>query len=419
MYDFLNLKSSSEFWKEVKENINIKRPVIEKIDFKDSVGRIIAENLVSSENLPAFNRSTVDGYAVCASDLKGISESLPAYLDVVGSIEMGKEADLEIKEGQAAYIPTGAMLPDGADSVIMIEYTEEVSDDMIECYKSLGVGENIIKKGEEVKKDELILKKGHKIKARDMGVLAGLGFNELKVNKKPEVVIISTGDELIPPDKEIKFGQIRDINTYTISSLLNKAGASVNQVGIIKDTYKNLKETVKQYLYADLILVSGGSSAGIKDMTVDVINELGKPGVLIHGLKVKPGKPTILGQIDKTPIMGLPGHPGSSWIISNLFVKPLVKILSGEYDLDNIEDNIRKNSIKRSAILDRNISSDKGRKEIIPVKEVYKNNQIYAKPLLGKSSFMKVFIDSDGYIIIESGLEGLSKEDEVDIIYFD
>ena len=201
--------------------------------------------------------------------------------------------------------------------------------------------------------------------------------------------------------------------------MLKKVGASVIQVGIIEDTYQSLKNTVKKYLYADLILVSGGSSAGIKDMTVDVINELGKPGVLIHGLKVKPGKPTILGKINDTPIMGLPGHPGSAWIISNLFVKPLVKVISGEYDIDSIEDNIEKETIKRKVILDRNISSDKGRKEVIPVKEVFKNEKIYAKPILGKSSFMKVFIDSDGYIEIDSNLEGLNKGDEVDIIYFD
>ncbi len=418
MYNFLNLKSSSEFWKVVKENINIKDAEIEVVNFKESVGRILAQDLVSNENLPAFDRSTVDGYAVCASDLKGISESLPAYLDVVGSIEMGKETNIKIKEGQAAYIPTGAMLPEGADAVIMVEYTEKISDDMIECYKSLGVGENIIKKGEEVKNNELILKKGHKIKPRDMGAIAGLGFNELKVYKKPEIVIISTGDELISPNKEIKFGQIRDINTYTIGSLLKEAGAYVNQVGIIEDTYQNLKDTVKKHLTADLILVSGGSSAGIKDMTVDVINELGKPGVLIHGLKVKPGKPTILGQVDHTPIMGLPGHPGSAWIISNLFVKPLVKLLSGEYNIENIEKNIEKGNIKINAILDRNISSDKGRKEIIPVKEIYKNNKVYAQPLLGKSSFMKVFINSDGYIVIDSNLEGLNKGEKVDIIYF-
>ena len=187
MYNFLNLKSSSEFWEEVKKNINITNLEKEEIDFKDSVGRILAEDFVSNENLPAFNRSTVDGYAVCVSDLKGISESLPAYLDVVGSIEMGKETDLKINEGQAAYIPTGAMLPESADGVIMVEYTEKISDDMIECYKSIGVGENIIKKGEEVKKNELILKKGHKIKSRDMGVFAGLGFTKLKVYRNQKL----------------------------------------------------------------------------------------------------------------------------------------------------------------------------------------------------------------------------------------
>jgi len=415
---FLDLKSTDKFWTIVKDELDIKQKDIETIDFQDSINRVLAEDIQADENLPAFDRSTVDGYAVKSKDIQGVSQSLPAYLELVGNITMGEETDIKIKDGQAAYIPTGGMLPAGADCVVMVEQTENISDNMVEIYKTAGVGENIIKKGEEIKKGEVILKRAHRIKPRDMGVLAGLGITEFKVYQNPRVVIISTGDELISPDKEMKFGEIRDINTYTITHLLKEVQVEVKQAGIIEDTYQKIKESIQEYLDFDLILVSGGSSAGLKDVTVDVINELGKPGVLVHGLKVKPGKPTILGKIDDTPIMGLPGHPGSAWMIANKFVLPLVKLLSGEYEPNNVLDNIDKDKIVMKAVLNRNLSSDKGREEIIPVKLIKDNGQVTAEPLLGKSSFMRVFIESDGYLLIEAAKEGIEKGQIIDIYLF-
>ncbi|MGV9206166.1 MAG: molybdopterin molybdotransferase MoeA, partial [Promethearchaeia archaeon] len=262
MENFLDLKKPAEFWSTVKEKINFKEIKKEKISFKNSVNRILAEEMTALENLPSFPRSTVDGYAARTKDLQGVSESLPAYLDLIGEVEMGEVTDLTINEGESAYIPTGGMLPEGADCVVMVEHTEQISDTMVESYRSAGVGENIIKKGEEIKKGETIFKKGKRIQPRDKGALAGLGITDLVVYKKPKVAIISTGDELISPEQKIKFGQIRDINTYTISSLLKKVGADVIEVGIIEDTYQELKQNIKKYLKADLILVSGRSSAG-------------------------------------------------------------------------------------------------------------------------------------------------------------
>jgi len=415
---FLDLKSIEQFWKIVEKKLGIKPNKKEMISFKESINRILAQDIKATENLPAFDRSTVDGYAVKSQDIQGVSQSLPTYLNLIGSIKMGEKADLEIEDGQAAYIPTGAMLPKGADCVVMVEQTENISDHMVEIYQTAGVGENIIKKGEEIKKGEVILKKGHRIRPRDMGIFAGLGITEFAVYKKPSVAIISTGDELVEPEEKMKFGEIRDINTYTISYLLSEINAEVTQVGIIEDTYEKLKSSIEKYLDYDLILVSGGSSAGLKDVTVDVINELGEPGVLVHGLKVKPGKPTILGKINNTPIMGLPGHPGSAWIIANKFVLPLVKLLSGQYDVNNVRKNINKEDIIQPAILSRNISSDKGREEIIPVLIEEKEGEKFAKPLLGKSSFMRIFIESDGYLEIEVAKEGIEKGQKVNVYLF-
>jgi len=415
---FLDLKSIEQFWKIVEKKLGIKPNKKEMISFKESINRILAQDIKATENLPAFDRSTVDGYAVKSQDIQGVSQSLPTYLNLIGSIKMGEKADLEIEDGQAAYIPTGAMLPKGADCVVMVEQTENISDHMVEIYQTAGVGENIIKKGEEIKKGEVILKKGHRVRPRDMGIFAGLGITEFAVYKKSSVAIISTGDELVEPEEKMKFGEIRDINTYTISYLLSEINAEVTQVGIIEDTYEKLKSSIEKYLDYDLILVSGGSSAGLKDVTVDVINELGEPGVLVHGLKVKPGKPTILGKINNTPIMGLPGHPGSAWIIANKFVLPLVKLLSGQYDVNNVRKNINKEDIIQPAILSRNISSDKGREEIIPVLIEEKEGEKFAKPLLGKSSFMRIFIESDGYLEIEAAKEGIEKGQKVNVYLF-
>lgn len=418
MQNFLNLKSPSEFWQIVQDNIYFDELDKEEIGFESSTGRILAENIKSRENLPAFDRSTVDGYAVKSADVQGVSQSLPAYLNLVGSIKMGKKADLKIESGETAYIPTGGMLPEGADCVIMVEHTENISDSKVEIFKTAGVGENIIKKGEEIKKDEIIFKKGRRIKARDIGIFAGLGITEFKVYRKPKVALISTGDELIKPDKEIQFGEIRDINTYTITSLLEELKVDVVQAGIIEDTYEKLKNSIKEYLDLNLVLVSGGSSAGLKDVTVDVINELGDPGVLVHGVKIKPGKPTILGQINKTPIMGLPGHPGSAWIITNKFVSPLIRLISGEYDIINIQENIERQRVKQLAVLNRNLSSDKGRQQIVPVKLIKEKGDLIASPLLGKSSFMRIFSEADGYLEIEAGSEGVPKGQEVVIYLF-
>ncbi|MCF8009367.1 MAG: molybdopterin molybdotransferase MoeA [Halanaerobiales bacterium] len=417
MEGFLDLKTPEYFWETVKKELSGKNLEIKSIYFEDSINRILSQDIISKENLPDFNRSTVDGYALRSKDVRGVSASLPGYFSIIGEVKMGKNTDITIKKGQTAYIPTGGMLPAGADCVAMVEYTEKISEDMIECNKSYGVGDNIIKKGEEIKKGEIIFKKGYKFTSRDLGVLAGLGLVNFEVFKKPEVVIISTGDELVEPWSDLKFGEIRDINTYTLSSLFKRIGAEVIKVGIIKDSYSVLKENIKKYLDKDLILVSGGSSAGIKDITVDVINELGSPGVLIHGLKVKPGKPTILGLVNGTPIMGLPGHPGSAWMIANKFVGPLLKILTGEYDKNDIVKEINKDLIKEKAVLTKSISSDKGREEVIPVKKIY-SDKIKAEPLLGKSSFMRIFIESDRYIEIESSSEGIDKGKEVELIKF-
>ena len=414
MREFLELNPPNKFWEKIKEYLINKKIKVEKLTLDDSLGRIVSEDILSPVNLPPFSRSTVDGYAVRAADTAGSSTALPTFLEVIGSVVMGKETELEISAGEAAAVPTGGMLPKGANAVLMIENTEKIDDSTIESSKSLGIGENIVKKAEDIARDEILFKKGHKLMARDIGALAGLGITELRCFKKPEVSVISTGDELIPPEAKAKLGQIRDINSYTIASYLQKIGAAPKKVGIIEDNLESLKSSVKNELDKDLVLISGGSSVGIKDMTIEILDSLGEPGVLLHGLSIKPGKPTILAIIDETIVIGLPGHPGSAWTVTTVLVSEVVKVLTGEKNIAEIGLDDEKYIIK--AKLTRGVVSDKGREEYIPVK-ITKNEagELLAVPQLGKSSLITNLVKGDAVLKIKSYQEGKEIGETVDL----
>jgi len=407
MREFLELNPPEKFWQVLKSFLETKIFQTEKIELDQSLNRILADNVFSPVDLPPFSRSTVDGYAVKAADTAGASASMPTYLDIIGSIEMGVETELELKSGQAAAIPTGGMIPKGSDAVLMIEDTEKIEEKLIESFKSLAVGENIVQKAEDIAEGELLFKKGHKIMARDVGALAGLGITEFNVFKKAKVSVISTGDELIPAEAEAKIGQIRDINSYSISAYLNKIGAETKKVGIIEDKFESLKTALKNELDQELVLISGGSSVGIKDMTIELLNSLGEPGVLLHGLSIKPGKPTILAVIEGTIIIGLPGHPASAWTVNNVLTAEIVRVLNGEKAPAALGRENQKYLIE--AELTRNLVSDKGREEYIPVKILKKDDKVFAEPLLAKSSLITNLAYGDALIKIPQNKEGIDK----------
>ncbi|SDH42410.1 molybdopterin-binding protein [Halanaerobium congolense] len=407
MREFLELNPPEKFWQVLKSFLETKIFQTEKIELDQSLNRILADNVFSPVDLPPFSRSTVDGYAVKAADTAGASASMPTYLDIIGSIEMGVETELELKSGQAAAIPTGGMIPKGSDAVLMIEDTEKIEEKLIESFKSLAVGENIVQKAEDIAEGELLFKKGHKIMARDIGALAGLGITEFNVFKKAKVSVISTGDELIPAEAEAKIGQIRDINSYSISAYLNKIGAETKKVGIIEDKFESLKTALKNELDQELVLISGGSSVGIKDMTIELLNSLGEPGVLLHGLSIKPGKPTILAVIEGTIVIGLPGHPASAWTVNNVLTAEIVRVLNGEKAPAALGRENQKYLIE--AELTRNLVSDKGREEYIPVKILKKDDKVFAEPLLAKSSLITNLAYGDALIKIPQNKEGIDK----------
>ncbi|PTW02709.1 molybdopterin molybdochelatase [Halanaerobium saccharolyticum] len=413
MREFLELNPPEKFWEEIKSFLSNKSLSREKLNLENSLGRILAEDIFSPVDLPPFSRSTVDGYAVKAADTAGASASMPTYFEIAGSIEMGKGTELKLKNGQAAAIPTGGMLPEGADAVLMIEDTEKIDENTIESFKSLAAGENLVQKAEDIAAGELLFKKGHKLMARDIGALAGLGITEFNAFSRAEVSVISTGDELISAEAEADAGQIRDINSYSITSYLNKIGAAAKKVGIVEDKFEKLKEAVKNELGQDLVLISGGSSVGIKDMTIDLLNSLGEPGVLLHGLAIKPGKPTILAVIEDTIVIGLPGHPASAWTVNNILVAEIVRVLNGEKEAAEI--GIKENKYPIKAQLTRSLVSDKGREEYIPVRIIKENNKLLAEPLLGKSSLITNLAHGDALLRVPRNQEGKEKGELVEL----
>jgi molybdopterin molybdotransferase len=395
-------------------NLSPKVPSERNLKIEESYGRIVSKDIFSPENLPDFSRSTVDGFAVSASDTFGATEGMPAYLNIGYEILMGEEPDFELKKGEVARIATGGMLPQGADAVVMLEHTQQVDKRMIEVVKPVAPAENVIQAGEDVKKGEGILQKGHKIRPQDIGVLAGLGTTEVWIYEKPKVSIISTGDEIVPPDRPVKPGQVRDINSYNLAGLILDAGATPVKKGIFNDEYEVVRGVVEKSLKdSDMVLISGGSSVGARDVTARVIDDLGKPGVLFHGVSLKPGKPTIGGIVDNITIFGLPGHPAAVSVCFEIFVRPVLRTLSGI-----IKDGFRIEKRIIKARIARNISSGPGREEHIGVYLEERGGEVWAVPLLGKSGLITTLIKADGTAVIPLRKLGVEEGEIVEVRLF-
>ncbi|WNC16491.1 gephyrin-like molybdotransferase Glp [Brevibacillus brevis] len=407
---FFHVKTVTETLDVIAREFEPIRPPVE-LSLPNALDLVLAEDVVSDEQVPHFARSTVDGYAVRARDTFGASDSLPAFLDVTGKIEMGKEASSYLKEGQAQSIPTGGMLPDGADSVVMIEHVEEV-DDLINVYRQVAPGENVIRAGDDVQTGELVIEAGKRLRPQDLGVLSAIGKTKVRVYPSPIVAILSTGDEIVPADRKVLApGEIRDINSITIAAAARQCGAEVIDGGIVPDDYPLFVQRAKElYDRADLLLLSGGSSVGTRDYTEQVMQSLGEPGVLVHGVSIKPGKPTIIAKAGGKPVMGLPGHPASAMIIFHLFVAPLIRRLQGEspspYDR------------RLPARISRNVASAVGRSDYIRVKLEEREDGLWATPVFGKSGLISTLVKSDGMVEISANKEGILEGEVVQVHLF-
>ena len=407
--DLFNVLTVKDTKKLIDDNFKLELES-EMVNLHQAAGRILKCDIIAPENVPDFRRSTVDGYAVYSRDVYGASESMQSMLDLMGEVLMGQKSQGEITiPGQCYYVPTGGMLPQGADSVIMIEYTEKLDENTILATKSVSPGENVIEIGEDIKQGEAVIKKGTKLRAYEIGVLSSLGITSIEVVKKPRVGIISTGDEVVNPEESIKPGQIRDINTYLLYSLIEESGCVPVKYGLVKDDYGLLKETVERAVSeCDIVLMSGGSSVGKKDNTVNVINDLGDEGVLVHGISVKPGKPTIIGKSKEKIIFGLPGHPLACAVIFQVMVRYYIEKTTGYKD-KTYPVNCR---------FKINYHKAKGREEYLPVTIEEDEEGLAASPVFGKSGLITGFSKAWGYIRIERNEEGLKEGQSVAVYKF-
>ncbi len=408
MPEFLELLSPSKALERLLANLKLPAPVLETLPTEQAAGRVVGIKVLSPETLPAFPRSTVDGYAVHARDTFGASDTLPIYLSLGPDTPMGQSPGFNLMSGHASLIHTGGMLPDGADAVVMLENTQTTGSGELEVLRPLGVGENILQTGEDVKAGQEVIPAGRKLRPADIGVLMALGITQITVIKPPRVAVLSSGDEVVPPTVTPQPGQVRDINSYSLSSLIQQNGASPVRYGIVPDRREVLFETLRKALQeCDAVVITAGSSASTRDLTAEVIEQTGNPGVLVHGVNVRPGKPTILAVCDGKAVVGLPGNPVSALVIARLFVTPLIYHLAG-----NVPPTFKPSIIARLKI---NIASQAGREDWIPARLVKSGQGFEVEPIFFKSNLIFMLAQADGLIYIPADATGLSTGDFVQV----
>lgn len=385
---------------------------VEEVRLEAGIGRILAEDVAAVGNLPGFARSTVDGYAVRAASTFGAGESSPALFRLVGSVVMGEAPQVAISPDEAVRITTGGMLPQGADSVVMLEHADALDENSIEVFRSLAPGQNIIAVGEDFEHGSRIADAGRRLRSQDAGVLAAFGRTRLRAFRQPKVGIISTGDEIVPADAVPGPAQIRDMNSYTLAGLVAHAGAVPLSFGIVRDEFDSLYAACSRALeQCDLVLISGGSSVGARDYTVEVIAAFTGSEILVHGIAISPGKPTILAQVLGKALWGLPGHVVSAMIVFSRIVRPFLLHIAGM--AAPLEEDIRV-----PARLTRNVASAQGRTDFIRVRLLSRAGERWADPILGKSGLINTMVKSDGVIEIGKNVEGLDEGAGVEVILF-
>ena len=376
----------------------------ELVTLAEAMGRVLAEDIAATEYVPDFNRSTVDGYAVRARDTFGCTDAIPAILPLQGEVLMGEGALFRLNPEECVAVPTGGAVPDGADSVVMVEYTEDYGDGTIGISKSTAPGQNMIFRGDDVFPGKVILQKGRVLSSQDIGALAAIGCVQVPVTKKLTVGVISTGDELVPPEAVPGPGQVRDVNSPMLEAMLTAFGVRVINYGIVIDNEALLSEKVtKAVSECDAVLLSGGSSVGIKDATCRIIESMGD--LLLHGIAIKPGKPTILGKTGVKPLVGLPGHPVAAYFITKLFVLPLLSRLTGR----------KQEHYTTTAKITESVSANHGRAQYHCCRLERKDDQLLAYPIRGKSGLITTLAGTDGYFCIDRDCEGLPQGAEIQV----
>ena len=373
----------------------------ESVPLEDALYRILAKDVLADVDIPGFTRSVVDGFAVRAADTTGSGDSIPSILAFRGKIEMGSPSGIPVKPGECIYVPTGGILPEGADAVVMIEHAEQLSGEVL-VRRAVAYGENVLFFNEDFARGDTVCREGKRLSPRDIGVLAAAGYTTVPVVRMPKIGIVSTGNELVPIGKKPLPGQVRDVNSYMVASFVQEQGGIPLLFGIIRDDRDALRAAISRAAAeCDAVLISGGSSKDDRDMVAAVIGEQGE--VLVHGIAISPGKPTIIGKCGTTPVIGLPGHPASAYIVLIAIVRHLLAGMTGE-----TESNIR----VMQATLGQNVPSSKGREDYVRVAV----RDGIATPVFGKSGLLNTLVQSTGVVRVPADSEGLETGTPVEVI---
>jgi len=406
--ELLKVKTIDEMKNIIKETFKALTLEKETIDLSAGLGRVLSADIVSTMDVPHFDRSVVDGYAVKLTDVQGAGSAIPGFLRIVGEVQMGKETTESLNQGETLYVPTGGMVPAGTEAMIMIEYTEKLGEKDLAIYTNAGANENMMRIGDDIRNGELVFSRGHLLRPQDIGVLSALGYLQVEVYKRPRLSIISTGDEIIRPGETPKPGEVIDINTPALAAVAKRLGADVISTAYARDDQEEIRKAVELGIKnGDMVILSGGSSMGEKDYTVQVIDGLGE--VLLHGLAVKPGKPTILGSVLQKPVIGLPGQPAAAIMVLMIVLQEFMKRY---YDQDSF------NNQTIQGVLMENIHASPGRRtfQTVAIKKTEKDIEI--RPTHGKSGMITLLSYSDGYIEITENEEGKNAGDRVEVTLF-
>jgi molybdopterin molybdotransferase len=382
------------------------RERVERVSTADALGRVLAEAIAAPEDLPPFRRSLMDGYAVRAADTTGATAESPRRLAIVADIAMGAAAGRAIGPGEAARVPTGGMLPEGADAVVIVEETREESGGQVAILSPITPGRHLIERGEDVRRGEPLLVPGRRLRPPDVGALLGLGILSIAVHRRPRVGIISTGDEVVPPEQTPGPGQIRDMNSYALAGMVAQAGSVPHRYGIVRDELETLAAAARAALAeCDALILNGGSSVGVKDHVAPVIERLGRPGVLVHGINIRPGKPTVLAVCDEKPVIGLPGQPVSVLNTFELFVAPVLR------RMQRLPDD----TARVTARLTAPIRSADGREDHVRVTLESRTDGLWATPIPGISAMISTMVHADGITVVPAGSPGFAEGEAVEV----
>jgi molybdopterin molybdotransferase len=406
--DFFQVVSVSEFTGLLQALASLTDT--EEIPLNQAIGRIPARSYQAAEDLPAFDRSSMDGYALMARDSFGASEINPVYLKLTGDVGIEALPEAGLESGQCMSIVTGAGLPQGADSVVMVEHTDEFGPDEIEVRKAVAPGENVMHTGEDVARGETLVQQGIRLKPQHLGLLAALGIQRVQAVRQPLVGIVSTGDELVAPGQDPGPGQIRDVNSTTLEAMTRQFGGRPHSYGIVRDDAAELRSALSRAVQeCDLVFISGGSSIGTRDLTLECLQEQGE--VLAHGVAMSPGKPTILARVGATPVLGLPGQVTSAQVVVQILAGPCIAHLAGQGSAFSLADRPH-----LAAILERNLPSKQGREDYVRVRCRQDGETLVASPLFGKSGLLRTLVQAQGLVRIPAESEGLLQGREVRVL---